>query len=357
MQNKNINSENILKVGFDHYNCNPEVIGKVSFTSGKIKAAYLILKNIDCIKESVILSTCNRSEIYAYCTDLAEAKKVLTEFYESFFGLNSEILDLITILTGIDAINHIFELPVGYKSMVKCENQILGQVKNAYHEAVNNNASAKVLNKLFLQSITAAKKIKTLLPVKNLSVASVGIKILEKQFETLDDKNILIIGLGQLSRLVLNNLLKKNIKKVYLTTKTAENLIDFQINDDRINKIEFKDRYKIINDIDCIISCTAAPHYVLHKEKFVEYYKNKPLIMLDLAVPADIEPCLANFENIKVFNLDDVKNNIEKNQNITDNAVIKGTQLLEKDIEKYLLWIEKTNAGNFYSEKILPRYA
>jgi glutamyl-tRNA reductase len=150
-------------------------------------------------------------------------------------------------------------------------------------------------------------------------------------------------------------LLQKDVKKIYLTTKTNSKLSDFQINDTRLNKIEFQNRYSLLDKVDCIISCTSAPHYVLYKDKFVENYKKNSLFILDLAVPRDIEPSISNLSNVKVFNMDDIKAIMEENKNKTDMNIIKGKKLLEKDIENYFLWINKTN--DRCDEKILSCYA
>ncbi|HBH18098.1 MAG TPA: glutamyl-tRNA reductase, partial [Cyanobacteria bacterium UBA9579] len=149
--------------GVDHKRCPLEIREKVSFTHINIDAAYNKLKQDNNVREVVILSTCNRSEIYAVVDDPDSGKEYLTGFYSDFFSVdNQEIQDYIIDRSGEKLVKHLFEVACGFQSLVLGEDQILGQVKDSYYTALENEASGKFLNRLFIDSITSAKKIKTL---------------------------------------------------------------------------------------------------------------------------------------------------------------------------------------------------
>lgn len=310
----------ILTAGFDYKNSPIEVREKFSFTSKKLYRLYEQIKNDGIIDEAIILSTCNRSEIYASCDDSG------IDYLKNLFSDEGLI-----IRKDIDAIEHCFRVASGLESMVIGEDQILGQVKTAYENAVNCGCSSKILNRLFLESITTAKKIKTYtnLSAGNLSVASIAIKLLEKEFGDLSGKNALMLGFGKINKIILEHLDKKNLNDIYTINRTSVG-------------INFKARYNYINKADFVISCTSAPHFIITEERFKEVYAgNKPLFIVDLAVPRDIDPNIKNIDGVKLFKLDDLEQIASENYEKRLSAIKHAEEFIHEDTEKYLLWLKK----------------
>lgn len=360
----NFNINQLIVIGFDYKQSPIELREKVCFSRNNTAKAYKLLKNDDEILESIILSTCNRSEIYAVVKNTAIGKENIIKFYEEFFNINkTELKKFIIFRFGENAVRHIFEVASGFQSLVFGENQIIGQVKDSYENAIKIDSTGKILNRLFLNSITTAKKIKSLvgLSENNVSIGSIGVKLIENELKDLSNKSVLIVGFGEMSRIVIKNIMKKNVKNIFVTNRTKRKINDFAKDFPSIIEIDFDDRYKTIEVIDVIISCTSAPHYVIRKEKFLEHYTYRPLLVLDLAVPRDIEASINEISGIKIYGIDDLDKISAKNEDKRQNIMKKGLSIIEQDIIKFNNWTKEHKAINLiltirdYSNKILSQ--
>lgn len=348
-----------VMAGIDYENSSVEIREKVNFTASAVKRAYEKIKAEGILKEAVILSTCNRSEIYAVIDD-SKNHGYIKKFYSSFFGIASEeIEDNIVCRNGLEAIQHLFEVTNGFKSMVLGEDQILGQVKSAYQQALSNNSGGKLINKLFLSAITNAKKVKTKTGISNraVSVSSIGIKLLTKHFGSLKGKCALIVGLGKMSKLAIDYLLSEGIEKIIITNRTKKKAIDFKCYSPNIDYIDFEERYSVIKNIDIIISSTSAPHFVIHNSEFIKNYYGKPICILDLAVPRDVEPEISKIDGVTLYVIDNLKKIAEENEEKKVAAYKIGMVMLQEDIDKFIDWLNKEHIeaelGNRKADKLV----
>ncbi|MFT8314511.1 MAG: glutamyl-tRNA reductase [Clostridium sp.] len=335
----------LVMAGIDYKNSKLTTREKVNFTSSAIKRAFERIKSEGILKEAVILSTCNRSEIYGVLEE-ENGEGYLRNFYSSFFNIDSEeIKDNVVCRSGFQVIDHLFQVTNGFKSMVLGEDQILGQVKNAYSEALNNKASGKILNRLFLSAITNAKKVKTITNISHasISVSSIGIKLIHRHFGKLKGKKVLVVGLGKMSKIAIKYLLSEGVEKIYVTNRTKNKIMDMEIIADNIQGVDFDNKYEAVKDVDIIISCTSAPHFVIHKEEFLNNYSGNPMCILDLAVPRDVEPDIGNIDNVKLYVVDDIEKIAKENENKRRIEFNRGMMLLKEDISKYLEWIVNEN--------------
>lgn len=331
----------LAMAGIDYENSALEVREKVSFTKSAIKRAFEKIKVEGILEEVVIISTCNRSEIYCISEEASE-EEYLRNFYSSFFKIDKkEAEDNIVCRKGFDAIYHLFQVANGFKSMVLGEDQILGQVKDAYSEALLNKGSGKILNRLFLNAITDAKKVKTTTSLTNtsISVSAIGIKLIHECIKSFKGKKALVVGLGKMSKLSLQYLLSEGIEKIYVTNRTKTKILDAESIADNIEGIDFKDKHKVFRDVDIIISCTSAPHFVIHKDEFQRNCNEKKLCMLDLALPRDIEPEIGKIKGVTLYVIDDIKKIAQKNEQRRLVEYNKGMELVKEDVIKYIDWI------------------
>ena len=339
--NSGFNLENLIMTGVDYKNCPVEIREKLAFTHSNLENAYEQIKQAGKTSELVILSTCNRSELYAVSGNPVEGIKYLKQFYADFFNVtDQEIDEYIIVRTHKEVVKHIFEVAMGFQSMVLGEDQILGQVKDSYDKALKAKSTGKILNRLFIESITSAKKIKVMTGISenSVSVGSIGIKLIEQKLNCLSNKNVLVIGLGKMSKIAVKNIIKKGIHTLYVTNRTRRKVTDFAKEFPQVIQIDFKDRYSVIDDVDVIISCTSAPHYVISEKKFLEAYKSRPLYMLDLAIPRDIEPTINNIAGVELYRIDDLEkiaqDNIEKRLKTKQQA----EKILVEDMNKFVDW-------------------
>lgn len=331
----------LVMAGIDYGHSDLETREKVSFTPSAIKRAYEKIKCEGVLKETVIVSTCNRSEIYGI-SEMTKGQEYLKDFYSSFFNIESKKTEKnIVLRTGFQVIYHLFQVTNGFKSMVLGEDQILGQVKDAYRQAILNKSSGKILNRLFLNSITDAKKVKTQTSLTNtsVSVSAIGIKLIHSHFKSLKGKKALVVGLGKMSKLALQYLLAEGIAKIYVTNRTTTKTLDVENMSDNIEGIDFKSKQEAFKDVDIIVSCTSAPHFVIHKEEFVNNYNGNPICILDLALPRDVEPEIGELSGVTLYVIDDIKSIAEKNAKKKLVEYEKGMKFVKEDVIKYIDWL------------------
>ncbi len=329
---------NIGVVGVNHNVAPIDIREKVSFNDVfKIECLNFLLDSE--IEEVVILSTCNRSEIYIQGKEIENKIKIVENFYKNFFN----VLDIKKYLfskQNQESIKHLFYVTAGLDSIVLGEDQILGQVKDAYEFSVQLGASKKIFNKLFREAITTAKYIKntTKISQQPLSISYIGVKFLENKLGSLKGKNALVIGLGKMSKLTMKHLEEQGIERIYVSNRSHNKVEEIQNYFKNIIHIEYKDRYEIIKDVDIVISATASPHMVIKYDDMPEI--NKKIFMMDIALPRDIDPKINEIENIEVYDIDDLKQIYDKNDKKRREIANNCKPIINSKIIEFEEWLE-----------------
>lgn len=329
---------NIAVIGINH-NLSPiSIRERVSFTdTKKIEAINILLdKNID---EIVILSTCNRSEIYISCEDVEKGIEVVKAFYEEFFELG-EVRNYLFSKKNKEVIEHLFNVASGLDSVVLGEDQILGQVKDAHEFSMKLGATKKLFNRLFRDAITTAKEVKTITKIsqQSLSISYIGIKLLKEKMVSLKDKNVLIIGLGKMNLLTIKYLQEENVGTIYISNRSIEKFKEIQSIYDNIEYVDYKDRYNFLKDnkIDIVISATSSPHLVIRKEDMPSI-KNK-IYFMDLALPRDIDYNIKKLDYAEVYCIDDLKYIQHKNDETRVQLSKEAYKIINDKIDEFILW-------------------
>ncbi|MEG2984770.1 MAG: glutamyl-tRNA reductase [Peptostreptococcaceae bacterium] len=329
---------NFAVVGVNHNDTPIHIRENVSFTdTQKIEGTNFLLDNG--IQEVIILSTCNRSEIYIYSKKISDKVKVVIDFYEDFFNVEN-IKDYLFCKKGQEAVEHVFNVAAGLDSIVIGEDQILGQVKDAHDFSRQLGASKKVFNKLFREAITVSKDIKTTTKISQqpLSISYIGIKCLKDKIGTLEGKNALVIGIGKMSKLAMKHLEEENLNNIYVTNRSYEKLQDIQDEYKNLIPIKYEDRYKVMSKVDVVISATASPHTVIKKTDMPKL-SNK-LIMMDIALPRDIDKNLNDEDNISVYDIDDLKKISDENDKKRRELACTGELIIDDKIDEFNDWLE-----------------
>jgi glutamyl-tRNA reductase len=332
----------IVVVGLNHKKTPIHIREKVSFAESKKEEAFEILKRAHFIKEYIILSTCNRSEIIAVVSDIDRGIDELKRFYISFFNLELESMENYFITKSSDkAVKHVFHVAAGLDSLVIGEDQILGQLRQAHEYALEKGATGSITNTLIREAITTAKKIKrqTKISENSLSISTIAVKFIEKMFKNLTDKKVLVIGVGKMSRIAIENLIYKGVKEIYVTNRTKGHAVDLSKRYDEIGVVDFHDRYRMIKQVDIIITSTSAPHHVLTKEEFIKYYvpENK-LCIIDIALPRDVEYSIGDLEGVSLYELDKLRSVADENFKIRMEAAKIASQIIIEDCIKFENW-------------------
>lgn len=330
---------NIAVIGLNHDTASIEIRDKVAFTDNKkIEAVNILLDKG--IGEVVILSTCNRNEIYISCTDYNLNESIITviNFYKNYFNIN-EIEKHLYVKESEEAINHLYKVSCGLDSIVLGEDQILGQVKDAHEFSLKLGSSKKILNKLFREAVSTAKKIKTNLKISDhpLSISYIGIKFLKEKMKTFSGKNVLVIGLGKMGKLALNYLLEENVENLYVTNRSHQKIIDVIKEFPQVNIINYSDRYDKLSEIDILISATACPHTIITFENITE--RNKDLHILDLAMPKDIDKNVGLIDKVSLYDIDDLKNISDKNKKRREELSKEALKIVKSDVDDFKSWL------------------
>ena len=226
-----------------------------------------------------------------------------------------------------------------FYSVIKGEDQILAQVKSAYSEALENEHSSKFLNIIFNKAVELGKKFRTksMIAHNALSLEAISLKFIKSKFPNIENKNIFIIGIGELAQDILTLLTKEQLKNIYIANRTYHKAEQIKKKFDIVNIIDYKEKYDEMIKADVIISATSAPHIVVEYDKFVpKMREDKDYLFIDLAVPRDVDERLTNFENIEIYNLDDIWEVYHLNSMNRDKLLEDYSYLIDEQMEKLI---------------------
>lgn len=318
------------------------------FAFTKEQQEEMMRRMTDCLEvsECVVLSTCNRTEMYVYSESGSEGvvfnrmEDVLLECAGA--QEEEDIGNYLLFFHGKKAIQHLFEVAAGLDSMVIGEDQILGQVKEAHKQARAIGATGVYLNTFFRMAVTSAKKVKTDTDLSRTSVstATLAIKVAEEALGSIRGKKVMIIGAtGKIGGIVLMNMLSLNGPEVYVTTRSNK-VISTKHGQNNFLTIEYEDRYDYIDAMDVIISATSSPHYTLTCNRLRKCMRsNKPRVFVDLAVPMDIESRVSDIGGVAYYNIDDFTRIAKENNQKKLQEARAATGILEEYELQFEQWM------------------
>lgn len=331
----------IISIGLSHHTCPVEVREKIAFPESKLTVALENLKLHHGFEESVILSTCNRVEIYGYAQrHPIESHDSVFEFIRSFHDLDSQHKEHFFFLQQQDCLEHLFKVASGLDSMVLGETEILGQVKQAYKTALDHQYSGKYLNKAFQNAFQIAKKIRTETSIQkgSVSVGSVAVDLAVKIFGNLKGRQVMVIGAGDTSEKTAKSLLSRGAQSIFVTNRSYERAVRLADELDG-EAIHFDDWENHSHRIDIIISSTSAPHYVIDKSKLepmIAKRRGRPLLLVDIAVPRDIDPACGELESVFAYNIDNLQAIADKSMNLRLKEVEKCDFIVKEKAKEVL---------------------
>ena len=318
--------ENIIIIGVSHENLS--LLERENFMKTRPKHIIEKLYTEKKINAYINLSTCLRTEFYIELNSNINAEEI-----KNLFSVE------MIVKKGIEAIEYLFKVSCGFYSVIKGEDQILAQVKSAYSEALENEHSSKFLNIIFNKAVELGKKFRTksMIAHNALSLEAISLKFIKSKFPNIENKNIFIIGIGELAQDILTLLTKEQLKNIYIANRTYHKAEQIKKKFDIVNIIDYKEKYDEMIKADVIISATSAPHIVVEYDKFVPQMKeNKDYLFIDLAVPRDVDERLANFKNIEIYNLDDIWEVYHLNSMNRDKLLEDYSYLIDEQMEKLI---------------------
>lgn len=323
--------------GLNHHRAGIDVREKVHFKDSDIIEASEILENY-AFEEVVILSTCNRSEIFALSSESKFSNDFFVEFFENYFSID-DLSPFIFVKKDLDAINHLFSLTCGLDSLIVGEDQILGQVSDAYETSLSLGFCKKILSEALKRSINLSKKIKSDSNISHIPLSLPYISVKKAQeIGNLSNKNVLVIGIGNIGRLCIENLMETGAN-IYISNWNMDKSIKMQNEYGNINIISYEKIKENLGDMDFIFSATASPHLVIKKD----YFKNikNEINIFDLALPRDCDPEIANFSNIKLFDVDSIKDISRKNLDKRRTILQSYRDNIDEKSEEFYKWMKE----------------
>lgn len=302
----------LVVIGLSHHSSPVALRERFAFAETRVPAALETLRASHVADEAVILSTCNRVEIYAVTSlEPVVAFESLQEFLVTCHNYSDPLTDEIYRLSEPQSLHHLFKVACGLDSMVLGETEILGQLKKAYDLALQRGHTGGRLNKAFQRAFNVAKHIRTETNIQrgSISVGSVAVELAEKIFSRLGDRDVMVIGAGDTSEKTARALLSRGARSILVTNRSHEKAV-LLAKELGGKAIQFENWSNEFQNIDIVISSTSAPHYILDRAKLeplMKLRRNRPLLLIDLAVPRDIEPEINFMENVFLYNIDDLQ--------------------------------------------------
>lgn len=329
----------LVVLGLNHKSASVEVRESFSFDKEEVSASLDTVYHYEEINECVILSTCNRTEIYAVLDDVFNPKDFMLHLMQSLKQMDTIDEDNFYFFEDQECIQHVFRVAASLDSLVLGEGQILSQLKNAYLSAADVGSTGAVFNILFQRAIHLGKLVRTDTGIANtpVSVSYAAVNLAEDSLDKpLSEAKVLILGAGQMSELTATHLQAKGVKAIFVSNRTyskAEELAQ------RYNgkAIKLDDYVEQAKEADIIITSTGSPHYIVklkHAKEIVEARNHRPIVMIDIAVPRDIDPAVADLDEVYLFNIDSLETVVEENKAHRQEEAKKAEPIIEQAIEE-----------------------
>ena len=339
---------NIVVVGLSHKTASVDIREKVAFAPNHMEKPLQDLLAIPDITEAVIVSTCNRVEIYATSRDIAGGIARLKRFLADYHKLPLETLEAhLYTYHGEAAIRHVFRVSSSLDSMVVGEPQILGQIKTAYGYAAEFKSSGIILNRFLHKAFSVAKRVRTETKIASsaVSVAFAAVELAKKIFGDLSDKTVMLIGAGEMCELAAKHFLNSGVRGVMVTNRTYERAVKLAEEFDG-RAVNFDDLFDQLHKADIILSSTGAPHFIIGQkdiEEVIRRRKLKPMFFIDIAVPRDIDPKVNDVDNVYLYTVDDLNGIVQSNLEQRSKEAEKAEEIVNQEIGQFFKWLSSLN--------------
>ena len=346
---------NLHTLGLNHDSAPVEVREKLAFSPSSVPVALSSFAQSFPSSEIVILSTCNRVEIYATSQDDSLNKNTLLDFFSAFHELpKEEFADHMYHLQGINAVRHLFFVASSLNSGVLGETQIISQVKEAYQTATTAETTGSILNQLFQRSLTVAKDVhtKTAIGKGNISVSTVAVDLAIKIFKDFSEKTMFIIGAGEMCELVLKHLVERGAKTAIVANRNYDKAKSLAEEYDG-KAINYEKLGEYLPQADIVISSTASPRHVVHTEHIknaIKARRGNPMLLIDIAFPRDIDPEISKIDNVYLYDINDLNKVANSNAEERKKDIDKCVTIIDKEVAQYMAWVEELKIGPAISQ-------
>ncbi|MBX7219257.1 MAG: glutamyl-tRNA reductase [Blastocatellia bacterium] len=343
---------NLILVGLNHKTAPVEVRERLAFPQSIVSDALKHLVNRTHIEEAMIVSTCNRVEVLAKAeVNPVEARIIVTDFLHSYHSLpQTEVVPHLYVHEEHHAVRHLFRVASSLDSMVVGEPQILGQVKDAYAEAVKAGTVGRCLHRLLARAFSVAKRVRTETGIASFAVSMsyVAVELSKKIFEDLRQKTALLIGAGEMAELAAKHLLAAGVKKILVANRTLGNAEALASELGHGEGFALERLPERLHEADIVIVSTGATHYIINPvlaRKAMELRRNRTMLFVDLSVPRNVDPIVADFDNLFVFDVDDLQNAAAANLRERQREAQRAEGIIDAETAQFITSFKQADIG------------
>jgi len=333
----------ILTLGHNHDTAPVEIRERFAFGPDRINDALVSLLDCSSVRESVILSTCNRNEIYTVVTDTEAATKEISDFMHDFHQIDRGLVShSLYTLQQDRAVDHLFSVASGIDSMMVGETQVLGQLKDAFRTASAVRAAGPILNRLFSSSFETSKKVRsgTHLSEGSVSISSCAIDLASKIFTDFTDKLTVLVGAGENSEQTARILREHGAAKFIVANRTVERAAALA---DRLggSGVPLEKLRDVMVHADIVLTSTSSPDPILtdgDMRLLMQKRRNRPLFIIDLSVPRDVDPAVRQIHNVFLYDVDDLSSIAKENKARRSSEVVEARTIIDADVSTFMGW-------------------
>lgn len=336
----------LIVVGLSHKTAPVEIRERLAVPESRLGEALIRLCSYPGVKEGILLSTCNRVEVYSVVDDIEAGYGRIQEFLaDTHLSLSSEqLIPHLYWHAGDRAIGHLFRVAASLDSMIIGESQILGQLKDAFEVALAHKTTGVIMNKVVKKAISVAKRVRTETKIAEMavSVSYAAVELAKKIFSNLEEKTVLLIGAGEMAKLAARHLIAHGVEHVCITTRTPQHAVDLaaKFGGTTVPFDRFKDD---MASADIVLVSTGASHYLVGAEdvhRAVKERMNRPMFLIDISVPRNIDPAVRHVDNAFLFDVDDLKHRVEQNRAERVQEAEKAERMVLEEVTTMLDWMK-----------------
>lgn len=330
----------IIAISINNRKIDMDLRERLSIPRDQIPQVHQEIHNLKGILENIVVVTCHRIEVYAVCTQIHIGRYVLRKYLADRYGMSLETLDtFLEVYTQSEAIGRCFLLGAGVLSKVIGETQILGQLKHAWWIGREEKTTGIMLNRLFKQVVMFAKKVHEEVKINDYpsSTAYQGVQLMKRQLQdSFEKESLLLLGAGDMGRLIFEYTKNLPFQKIYWVNRSQSAFENIE-KGENVTTAGLEDLALVLSKASIIISCVNVEEPLLHKPMIGGQVK----LILDLSFPRSVHPHIGHLQGIKIFNIDDIKDNLQSNDMKRQQKVIQIQELSEEEVETYERWVSK----------------
>jgi glutamyl-tRNA reductase len=333
----------LLAIGASHKTASLALRERLSLPEGRAASLLGELVRAVEVHEAVAISTCNRTEIYLVAADPVDAESLALSALARQAGIRpTELLGNLYSLRGADAVRHLFNVAAGLDSMIIGENEIQGQVRRSYELALVEGTTGPITNRLFRDALGAGKRARTETGIGRLrvSVSSMAVELAEQVLGNLQSRQVLVVGAGENGEVTARALADRGVHSIFVANRRYDRAIGLAARFGG-EAVRFDELPELLAQADIVVTCTASPHQIVGREELAQVLEDRagrPLLMMDIAVPRDIDPSVRDLPGLTLYDMDDLQHAVARNMSGREAEAVKAGRLVEQEVERFDRW-------------------